>query len=120
MHAFKLSSCLWLGAAMAASLPSLSAFADAPRQLTLEQRGDPGEWLLAHRRGFLTHPTQSTGYWARKGEALSVNIAYQGTPPNLPRSCGWCLSPTPTAPCRPIRWSSCAPASIRSPRRTTA
>ena len=69
---------------MVASLSSLPAFADAPRQLTLEQRGDPSEWLLAHRRGFLTHPTQSTGYWARKGEALSVNIAYQGTPPNLP------------------------------------
>ncbi|AXT48950.1 M60 family metallopeptidase [Chromobacterium rhizoryzae] len=84
MHASKLSSCLWLGAAMVASLSSLPAFADAPRQLTLEQRGDPSEWLLAHRRGFLTHPTQSTGYWARKGEALSVNIAYQGTPPNLP------------------------------------
>jgi hypothetical protein len=44
--------------------------------------GDPADVQLAHRRTLLDSPEQSSGFWAAKDEALTIDVAYQGTPPN--------------------------------------
>ena len=55
------------------SAPSAEA-SPAPRQIMLDLRGDPQALRDAHKRTFAPHPTQSSGFWAQRGEILSVEV----------------------------------------------
>lgn len=52
--------------------------AEAARQIHLVQNGSPLYWNAQQKRHFLTHPTQSSGFWANKGEILRVEYQHQG------------------------------------------
>ena len=57
---------------------STKAELEAPRQFKLEQPGSPGELRNKQQRGFDQTPLQSTGYWVKKGDVLTINADYSG------------------------------------------
>lgn len=50
----------------------------------LRQYGDPAELQRGQRRAFLTSPVQSTGFWAPRDAALTIQVTYCGPPPERP------------------------------------
>ncbi|OXI96962.1 MULTISPECIES: M60 family metallopeptidase [Burkholderia] len=49
---------------------------------SLREAGDPLDVKRAHRRALLASPVQSTGFWAARDTALTINVTYCGPPPN--------------------------------------
>ncbi|GAU03438.1 M60 family metallopeptidase [Burkholderia stabilis] len=62
----------------AASARLLPAACDA----ALQQSGDPAELQRAQRRAFLTSPVQSSGFWAPRDAALTLQVTFCGPPPD--------------------------------------
>ncbi|WP_145554950.1 M60 family metallopeptidase [Yersinia canariae] len=52
--------------------------AEASRQIRLVQHGSPLYWNEQQKRHFFTHPTQSSGFWANKGDNLRIEYLHQG------------------------------------------
>ncbi|QHB33292.1 hypothetical protein F0T03_14750 [Yersinia canariae] len=52
--------------------------AEASRQIRLDQHGSPLYWNEQQKRHFFTHPTQSSGFWANKGDNLRIEYQHQG------------------------------------------
>ncbi|AJI95063.1 carbohydrate binding domain protein [Yersinia ruckeri] len=51
---------------------------EASRQISLVQHGSPVFLNEQHRRHMFTHPTQSSGFWANKGDILRIDYQHQG------------------------------------------
>lgn len=51
---------------------------EVSRQIRLVQNGSPLYWNEQQKRQFLTHPTQSSGFWANKGDNLRIEYQHQG------------------------------------------
>ncbi|WP_145482242.1 M60 family metallopeptidase [Yersinia aldovae] len=51
---------------------------EASRQIHLTQKGSPYYFNTQQKRQFLTHPTQSSGFWASKGDNLRIEYQHQG------------------------------------------
>ncbi|MBF1996294.1 hypothetical protein HW114_12785, partial [Serratia symbiotica] len=80
------SVCLTLSPALAMAEPSMltqsaKASIEAPRQIILEQPGAPDYLRIKQQRGFDQTPLQSTGYWVKKGDVLTINVDYSGNVP---------------------------------------
>jgi len=54
--------------------PQRSEIEHQPFRRFLDLRGDPQALRDAHKRTFAPHPTQSSGFWAQRGEILSVEV----------------------------------------------
>ncbi|WP_145519159.1 M60 family metallopeptidase [Yersinia mollaretii] len=52
--------------------------AELTRQIRVVQNGSPAYFNGQQRRQFFTHPTQSSGFWANKGEILHIEYQHQG------------------------------------------
>ncbi|WGK85151.1 M60 family metallopeptidase [Vibrio aestuarianus] len=52
--------------------------AEPSREVTVEQRYSPERFVEEQRRPNLTHPVQSSGFWAKKGDELVINYNYDG------------------------------------------
>lgn len=52
--------------------------AEASRQIHLLQHGSPVYWSEQQKRHFFTHSTQSSGFWANKGDNLRIEYQHQG------------------------------------------
>ncbi|CNH43105.1 M60 family metallopeptidase [Yersinia mollaretii] len=52
--------------------------AEVSRQIRVVQNGSPVYFTGQHKRNRFTHPTQSSGFWANKGEILSIEYQHQG------------------------------------------
>ncbi|ENA1755766.1 hypothetical protein ABF220_003102 [Yersinia ruckeri] len=52
--------------------------AEASRQIRVVQNGSPVSLNEQHRRHMFTHPTQSSGFWANKGDSLRIDYQHQG------------------------------------------
>ncbi|CNI22207.1 N-acetylglucosamine-binding protein A [Yersinia massiliensis] len=56
---------------------------EASRQIRVVQNGSPQYFQSQQKRQFLTHPTQSSGFWANKGETLRIEYQHQGEDINV-------------------------------------
>ncbi|HHL2561626.1 TPA: M60 family metallopeptidase [Yersinia enterocolitica] len=52
--------------------------AEASRQIRVVQNGSPVYLKKQQKRHMLTHPTQSSGFWANKGDSLRIEYLHQG------------------------------------------
>lgn len=52
--------------------------AEVTRQTHVVQNGSPIYFNEQQKRQFFTHPTQSSGFWANKGEILHIEYQHQG------------------------------------------
>ncbi|CQD41968.1 M60 family metallopeptidase [Yersinia mollaretii] len=52
--------------------------AEVTRQIHVVQNGSPVYFTGQHKRNRFTHPTQSSGFWANKGEILRIEYQHQG------------------------------------------
>ncbi|WP_145560203.1 M60 family metallopeptidase [Yersinia mollaretii] len=52
--------------------------AEVSRQIRVAQNGSPAYFTGQQKRNRLTHPTQSSGFWANKGEKLRIEYQHQG------------------------------------------
>ncbi|WP_227728611.1 M60 family metallopeptidase [Yersinia proxima] len=52
--------------------------AEASRQIRVVQNGSPVYLNDQQKRHMLTHPTQSSGFWANKGDSLRIEYLHQG------------------------------------------
>lgn len=51
---------------------------EVSRQIRLVQNGSPIHFKEQQKRKFLTHPTQSSGFWANAGENLHIEYQHHG------------------------------------------
>ncbi|WP_019209837.1 M60 family metallopeptidase [Yersinia massiliensis] len=56
---------------------------EASRQIRVVQNGSPTYFLEQQKRKFLSHPTQSSGFWANKSETLKIEYQHHGEDINL-------------------------------------
>lgn len=52
--------------------------AEVSRQIRVVQNGSPAYFTGQQKRNRLTHPTQSSGFWANKGEILHIEYQHKG------------------------------------------